>query len=211
MASHPHIRSVDILIIGGGIVGASVCRDAALHGFEVLLTEQGDFASGTSSRSSRLLHGGLRYLAQGHVGLVREASREKMILSRIAPHLCDPLPFVFPVYRQGNWPFWKLRIGVRIYDWLCGRHGLGHSSTLSVDQTQSAVPGLSVDNLTGATRHFDAFTNDARLVIDTLLSAQLSGAEVRNYQRFVEATRQDDVWHCVLEDTASGTRSEIQA
>ncbi|MCA9065839.1 MAG: FAD-dependent oxidoreductase, partial [Planctomycetaceae bacterium] len=85
-------RTVDVLIIGGGIVGAATAREAALAGLETILVEQHDFASGTSSRSSRLLHGGLRYLAQGHLKLVREASREKMVLSQIAPHLCAPLP-----------------------------------------------------------------------------------------------------------------------
>ena len=89
--------SYDLLVIGGGIVGAGVARDAASRGLRTLLLERGDFASGTSSRSSRLLHGGLRYLAQGRVGLVREASVEKMRLSRIAPHLCEPLPFLFPL------------------------------------------------------------------------------------------------------------------
>src|SRR5689334_6439568 len=89
----------DILIIGGGIVGAGVARDAAMRGLKVALVEQGDFASGTSSRSSRLLHGGLRYLAQGRIGLVRQAGREKKILHRIAPHLAAPLPFVFPTYK----------------------------------------------------------------------------------------------------------------
>src|SRR5437667_9592866 len=108
----------DVLVIGGGIVGAAVARDSAMRGLRVALVEQGDFASGTSSRSSRLLHGGLRYLAQGHIGLVREASVEKMILSRIAPHLCDPLRFLFPVWKGDPRPRWQLAIGVRIYDLL---------------------------------------------------------------------------------------------
>src|SRR3954467_14722731 len=101
----------DVVVIGGGIVGAGVARDAALRGMRPVLVEQADFASGTSSRSSRLLHGGLRYLAQGHIGLVREASREKALLSRLAPHLSQPLPFVFPSWRGGGWPLWKLVIG----------------------------------------------------------------------------------------------------
>src|SRR6187399_1018465 len=107
---------LDVLVIGGGIVGSGVARDAAMRGLRTLLVEQADFASGTSSRSSRLLHGGLRYLAQGRIGLVREASLEKMRLSRIASHLCDPLPFVYPVWKGSSPPRWKLSIGVKLYD-----------------------------------------------------------------------------------------------
>src|SRR4030095_3949389 len=99
---------LDVLIIGGGIVGAGIARDAAMRGLKTGLVEQHDFAFGTSSRSSRLLHGGLRYLAQGRVGLVREASVEKVILHRIAPHLAAPLPFIFPTRRGTEWQRWKL-------------------------------------------------------------------------------------------------------
>ena len=111
---------LDVLIVGGGIVGAGVARDAAMRGLRVGLVEQCDMAFGTSSRSSRLLHGGLRYLAQGRLGLVYEASQEKRLLHRIAPHLADPLAFVFPTYRASAWPLWKLRLGVKVYDLLCG-------------------------------------------------------------------------------------------
>src|SRR5438105_10747829 len=120
-------RRWDILVIGGGIVGAGVARDAAMRGLRVVLVEQGDFASGTSSRSSRLLHGGLRYLAQGHISLVREASKEKVLLSRLAPHLSQPLPFMSPSWRGGGWPLWKLAAGVQIYELLCGGRNLGLS------------------------------------------------------------------------------------
>src|SRR5687768_6304332 len=109
---------LDLLVIGGGIVGSGVARDAAMRGLSVGLVEQYDFASGTSSRSSRLLHGGLRYLEQGRIGLVREASLEKLILRSIAPHLVQPLAFIFPAYRGGR-PLWQLRIGVQLYDLLC--------------------------------------------------------------------------------------------
>src|SRR6266516_2139682 len=110
---------LDVLVIGGGIVGAGVARDAAMRGFRTAIVEQADFASGTSSRSSRLLHGGLRYLAQGRVGLVWEASHEKMTLARIVPHLARPLPFLFPTYKGSGWSRWKLRLGVKMYDLLC--------------------------------------------------------------------------------------------
>src|SRR5436189_6287946 len=107
---------LDLLVIGGGIVGAGIARDAAMRGLRVGLVEQHDFAFGTSSRSSRLLHGGMRYLAQGRLGLVREASIEKKIIHRIAPHLAAPLPFIFPAYRGNrDWVLWQLKIGVKIY------------------------------------------------------------------------------------------------
>src|SRR5213592_122121 len=99
---------LDMLVVGGGIVGSGIARDAAMRGLRVGLVEQHDLAFGTSSRSSRLLHGGLRYLAQGRIGLVREASLEKGILHRIAPHLAEPLPFIFPTYRGTDWPLWQL-------------------------------------------------------------------------------------------------------
>src|SRR5438067_6811830 len=165
----------DILVIGGGIVGAGVARDAAMRGLKVALVEQGDFASGTSSRSSRLIHGGLRYLAQGRIGLVREAGREKKILHHIAPHLAAPLPFVFPTYKGTNWPLTKLRIGVKLYDLLCGTHDPrinGRAGGLKTGEALALAEGLCDTDLTGGVRYYDSFTNDARLVIDTLRSAQ---------------------------------------
>ncbi len=131
---HPFSTApLDVLIIGGGIVGSGVARDAAMRGLRTGLVDRFDFAFGTSSRSSRLLHGGLRYLAQGHLGLVREASIEKVILHRIAPHLAAPLPFIFPTRRGTDWARWKLRIGVKLYDLLCSGRNLGKSSTLVPD------------------------------------------------------------------------------
>src|SRR5947209_4009865 len=149
-------QTLDILVIGGGIVGAGVARDAAMRGFQVGLIDQRDFAFGTSSRSSRLLHGGLRYLAQGRIGLVREASVEKLVLSRIAPHLCRPLPFLFPAWRGRGAPLWQLSLGVRLYDLLCGGRNLAPSSTLPPDGVLRLAPGLRAEGLVGATRHFDA-------------------------------------------------------
>ena len=104
---------LDVLVIGGGIVGSGVARDAAMRGLRTMLVDANDFAFGTSSRSSRLLHGGLRYLAQGRVGLVREASVEKLIIHRIAPHLAMPLAFIFPTRSGTEWKKWKLSIGVK--------------------------------------------------------------------------------------------------
>src|SRR6266566_8457425 len=139
-------ETLDLLVVGGGIVGAGVARDAAMRGLRVGLAEQHDFAFGTSSRSSRLLHGGLRYLAQGRLRLVREASVEKRILHRIAPHLAEPLPFIFPTYRGSEWPLWQLRVGVKIYDLLCGGKNLGNSGGLSRAEVFARVPNLDPVN-----------------------------------------------------------------
>jgi glycerol-3-phosphate dehydrogenase len=204
-------EDLDVLVIGGGIVGAGVARDAAMRGLRVGLVEQFDFAFGTSSRSSRLLHGGLRYLAQGRIGLVREASREKGILHRIAPHLAAPLAFVFPTYRRSNWPLWQLRIGVKIYDLLCGGQNLGPSSGMSAEETLALVPALNAAGLTGAVRYFDALTNDARLVLDTLRSAARHGAMACNYMRFDSATYQTGRWRCEVRDAMTGEPHRLAA
>jgi len=200
----------DVLVIGGGIVGAGVARDAAMRGWRVALVEQRDFAFGTSSRSSRLLHGGIRYLAQGRVGLVREASREKRILHSIAPHLCEPLAFIFPTRRGTPWRRWKLSIGVKLYDLLCGGANLGASRSLGVDDTRGLLPTLNPRNLTGSVRYYDGQTNDARLVLDTLRSAARHGADLRNYTQFVDAERVGDVWRCTCERDGTGERFELR-
>ena len=158
---------LDVLVLGGGIVGSGVARDAAMRGLRVGLVEQSDFASGTSSRSSHLLHGGLRYLAQGYLRLVHEASMEKRVIHRIAPHLADPLAFVFPTRPGWAWAKWKLSVGVKLYDLLCGRRNLGKSSTLGRREVYDLLPGLTKKDITGAVRYYDGLTNDARLVIDT--------------------------------------------
>ncbi|HLJ54793.1 MAG TPA: glycerol-3-phosphate dehydrogenase/oxidase [Chthonomonadaceae bacterium] len=201
----------DLLVIGGGIVGAGVARDAAMRGLRTLLVEQADFASGTSSRSSRLLHGGLRYLAQGRIGLVREASVEKMTLSRIAPHLCSPLAFDFPVWRGAGPPLWLLSLGVRAYDLLCGGRNLDRSETLRPDRLAERLPGIRTEGLVGGTRHFDGITNDSRLAIDTLRSAEASGATVRNYTTFVSCSRTASGWECELRDELTGTPARVTA
>src|SRR5437762_1219205 len=201
----------DVLVVGGGIVGAGVARDAAMRGLKVALTDRRDFAYGASSRSSRLLHGGLRYLAQGRLGLVREASVEKVILHRIAPHLAQPLPFIFPTRRGGEWARWKLSIGVKLYDLLCGGRNFGKSSTLDPSEVLNRLPDLAPDELTGAVRYFDGFANDARLVLDTLRSAQNHGARLFNYVALVSSEREPEAWHCHVEDAESGQKFEIRS
>lgn len=192
---------LDLLVIGGGIVGAAIARDAARRGLRTGLVEQADFAFGTSSRSSRLLHGGLRYLAQGRLGLVRQASLEKRRLHAIAPHLAEPLAFIFPSYRGTGWPLWMLRIGVRVYDLLCNNRNLGRSGAYDRATLLARVPGLRQESLAGAARYYDALTNDARLVLDTLRSAEDAGALLANYTRFTRAGRSGAHWHAELTGT----------
>lgn len=207
-----HGPPLDLLVIGGGIVGAGIARDAAMRGLRVGLAEQHDFAFGTSSRSSRLLHGGLRYLAQGHLGLVREASVEKKILHQIAPHLANPLAFVFPTYRASrDWKLWQLKIGVKIYDLLCGGKNLGNSTWLRPAAALQSVPGLRPDDLTGAVRYFDGLTNDARLVLDTLRSAASHGALLLNYFKFQSASLNGSEWACQCADQLTGAPHEFPA
>ncbi|MCB1125147.1 MAG: glycerol-3-phosphate dehydrogenase/oxidase [Verrucomicrobiae bacterium] len=203
---------LDLLVIGGGIVGAGIVRDSAMRGLRVGLVEQHDFAFGTSSRSSRLLHGGLRYLAQGRIGLVREASVEKKIIHEIAPHLAQPLPFIFPTYRNNrHWVLWQLKIGVKLYDLLCGGRNLGRSTWLDRNAVLQTVRGLQSDGLAGAVRYYDGFTNDARLTLDTLRSATRHGALVVNYCRFADAARQGSLWNCQVLDQPGGTPLQLQA
>lgn len=204
-------QPLDLLVIGGGIVGSGVARDAAMRGLRVGLVEQHDFASGTSSRSSRLLHGGLRYLAQGRIGLVREASVEKRTVARIAPHLVRPLGFLFPAYRGEGPALWQLRIGVKIYDMLCSGRNFEPSRAFGLSATRRLLPGLKTERLAGAVRYFDALTNDARLVFDTLRSAEKHGAAVLNYTRLAEARRLGDGWSCTLEDRVSGNSFGVKA
>jgi glycerol-3-phosphate dehydrogenase len=213
LASDP----LDVLIAGGGVLGAGIARDAARRGLRVGLVEQHDFAYGTSSRSSRLLHGGLRYLAQGRVGLVREASREKTIIRAIAPHLCEPLAFVFPTFRAppwASWARWKLRIGVKMYDLLCLGQNFEKSSSLGAGQVCDRFPGIRSQDLTGGVRYFDALTQDARLVIDTLRSAARAGAAVLNYCRLDDAhrdTAERGPWRCILHDRLADERFEVRS
>ncbi|MBA4136652.1 MAG: glycerol-3-phosphate dehydrogenase/oxidase [Opitutus sp.] len=201
----------DVLVVGGGIVGSGVARDAAMRGLRVALLDRHDFAFGTSSRSSRLLHGGLRYLEQGHIGLVREASVEKKTLQDIAPHLARPLGFVFPAYRGQGRPLWQLRIGVKLYDLLCRGGNFLPSRALSPAETLAAAPGLDATKLSGAVRYADALTNDGRLVLDTLRSAERHGGVLANYVCFLGAQRDGVAWRCTAEDTRTGRSLSLRA
>lgn len=178
-------ETFDLVVIGGGINGAGIARDAALRGMRVALLEQGDFASGTSSRSSKLIHGGLRYLEQGHLRLVLEAARERERLRRLAPHLVRPMRFVFPLYAGMSLRPWMLRVGLWTYDRLAGvRDGTRHRMLRAPDVAERE-PSLRRDGLRGAGEYWDCWTNDARLVLETMLSALQAGAVALNYAQVV--------------------------
>lgn len=175
----------DIAIIGGGITGAGVARDAALRGLRVALLEQGDFAQGTSSRSSRLIHGGVRYLEHGHLRLVFEASRERRILLRIAPHLVRPLAFTWPVYAGARISRLKLSLGLGLYDALAMFRNVARHTRLSRDELAGAEPSLRTNDLLGGARYFDASTNDARLTLANVIDAMEHGAVALNHAQVV--------------------------
>ena len=172
----------DVLVIGGGITGAGVARDAAMRGLRTALVERHDFASGTSSRSSRLIHGGLRYLEHGWLHLVFESSRERRTLIRIAPHLVRPLAFTWPVYDEARVPLWKLGAGLMVYDALALFRNLGgNHQRLVPDKVLELEPAVRREGLRGGARYFDASTNDVRLTLATVRAAADAGATVMNH------------------------------
>ncbi|MFL5352273.1 FAD-dependent oxidoreductase [Archangium sp.] len=174
-------QEFDVLVIGGGVTGSGVARDAALRGLRVALIEREDFASGTSSRSSRLIHGGVRYLEHGHLGLVFESSIERARLLRLAPHLVRPLSFVWPVYQGARIPRWKLAAGLKLYDALALFRNVKSSRGLNVRDVSQAVPGIRTEGLTGGARYYDAATDDARLTLANAIGASEAGAVVLNH------------------------------
>ncbi len=178
-------ETFDLVVVGGGITGAAIARDAALRGLSVALLEKGDFAAGTSSNSSKMIHGGLRYLKDRHIRLVRESLRERGVLLRIAPHLVQPVLFFLPVYKGGRDSQLKLKLGLTAYDLLTGFGGLGHHTMLSRKEMLEAEPLLRRDGLRGGFSYFDCLADDARLTLTIMRSAAKSGAVTVNY---VEAT-----------------------
>jgi glycerol-3-phosphate dehydrogenase len=180
-------RTFDVAIIGGGINGAGVARDAALRGLSVCLFEQGDFAGGTSSKSTKIAHGGLRYLRNFEFGLVRESQRERLILRRLLPHLVQPQSFCYPVYRDSPDSYLKVRIGVGVYTLLGGLKE--RSAGLQPEAAIAANPYLRRDGLTGAVRYWDDRMDDARICLETILSAEEAGAVCLNYTPVVAVRR----------------------
>lgn len=176
-------ETFDLLVVGGGITGAGVAREAALRGLSVALVEARDFASGTSSRSSKLIHGGLRYLEQGEIALVREAATERKALRRIAPHRTAVAPMLLPVHGRTSAGLYKLRVGLALYEKLAAVAEPERHEVLGRGDTLAAEPHLATERLQGAIRYPEYQTDDARLVLDTLKSAHHAGAVVANYVR----------------------------
>ena len=153
----------DICIIGGGATGLGIAVDAASRGFKTLLVEKFDFAKGTSSRSTKLVHGGVRYLQQGNIKLVMEALKERGILIKNAPHLVKNQAFIVPNYKWWEGPFYG--IGLKVYDWMAGSLGFGPSQFLSREETLNLAPTLDADGLRGGVLYHDGQFDDARLAI----------------------------------------------
>ena len=171
----------DVVVIGGGATGLGVAVDAATRGYRTLLLEQDDFAKGTSSRSTKLVHGGVRYLQQGNVSLVLEALRERGLLIRNAPHLVRNLGFIVPNYDWWEGPFYG--IGLKVYDMLAGKLGLGPSRWLDREETLERLPTIEREGLRGGVIYHDAQFDDARLAIALARSAATAGATLLNYAR----------------------------
>ncbi|NPD27425.1 glycerol-3-phosphate dehydrogenase [Corallococcus sp. AB004] len=205
-------ESFDLLVIGGGVTGAGAARDAALRGLKVALVEREDFASGTSSRSSRLIHGGLRYLEHGHLGLVFESSIERRRLLHLAPHLVRPLAFIWPVYEGARVPRWKLNAGLMLYDALSLFRNVKAYQRLSLKQLVEAEPGIRSEGLKGGARYYDAATDDARLTLANALGASEAGAVVLNHASVKRLVLEDGkVKGAVVVDHLTGLEHTVHA
>ena len=202
----------DVLVVGGGITGVGVARDAALRGLDVALVERDDFASGTSSRSSRLVHGGLRYLEHGHLHLVFESSLERRRLLDLAPHLVRPLQFTWPVYEGSRVPRWKLGAGLFLYDLLALFRNVAPHRRLDPDEVVAHEPKLLAEGLTGGASYYDAATDDARLTLATALGAREAGATVANHagvRRLTALRGRTD--GAVVADAITGAETTVRA
>jgi glycerol-3-phosphate dehydrogenase len=186
----PSAEQFDLLVIGGGITGTGVARDAAMRGLRVALFESDDFASGTSGRSSRLVHGGIRYLERAQLHLVHESIRERGTLLRIAPHIVKPLAFTWPVYRGARVGQLKLSAGLLVYRLMALGRSRRHF-TLNAAETIAREPALEGTGLTGGAVYYDACTDDARLTIVNALSARENGAAVANHTRVTDLLREN--------------------
>ena len=169
----------DLAVIGGGATGLGVALEASQRGYKVVLLESHDFAKGTSSRSTKLVHGGVRYLAQGNISLVREALHERSVLLHDAPHLAQPIPFVMPSYRWWETGFYG--IGLKLYDFLAGAKGLGRTEFLSAASVKARMPGLKAQGLLGGVQYWDGQFDDARYAVNLARTATQAGALVVNY------------------------------
>jgi len=200
----------DFIVIGGGATGVGVAIDAASRGYHVLLVEQSDFAKGTSSRSTKLVHGGVRYLQQGNISLVLEALEERGLLLENAPHLVNNLQFIVPSYDWWQGPFYG--IGLKLYDMLAGRKGFGKSKNLTKAQTRKHLPTIETKDLRGGTIYHDGQFDDSRLVIDMVKTAVDQGATAINYMKVKKLTKnKGHINGVIAEDMESNKDYELKA
>ena len=200
-------KITDVFIIGGGINGSGIAADAAGRGLSVVLSEQNDLGSGTSSASTKLVHGGLRYLEHYKFKLVRKALQEREILLKKAPHIIKPIRFLLP--HNGMRPGWFIRLGLFIYDHLGGRKILPPTKTRSLKK--GIFSGILEKNYHKAFEYSDCWVDDSRLVILNACSARDSGAEVLSRHKCISAIRKNGTWEIILENTASGTKRALKA
>lgn len=202
----------DLLIIGGGITGAGIALDAVTRGMSVGLIEMTDFAAGTSSRSTKLIHGGLRYLKQLEFKLVNEVGRERAIVHRLAPHLVHPDKMLLPLIKEGNYGYWLTSMGLTVYDFLAGVEGDDRRKMLSRKEAMKAEPLLRQDVLEGAGLYAEYRTDDARLVISVLKTAAQKGAVIANYVKANELIiREERINGIVATDEETGEQFNIAA
>src|SRR5687768_12583168 len=180
----------DIAIIGGGATGVGIALDAAARGYATVLLEQSDFGKGTSSRSTKLVHGGVRYLQQGNISLVMEALKERGILRNNAPHLVHDLGFIVPNYAWWEAPFYG--IGMKVYDMLAGKYGFGKSKRLSKDDVLRRIPTLETRGLRGGVLYYNGQFDDSRLLVNLAQTATEHGAVLLNYARVAGFGKDDD-------------------
>jgi glycerol-3-phosphate dehydrogenase len=202
----------DLLVIGGGISGAGVAREAALRGLKVALVDQGDFAGGTSSRSGKMIIGGLRYLLNRQFHLVRKGLRERDWLVHMAPHLVHWTPYLFPVWSGDPDPLWKIRLGLKLYDAFGGVNAAHRHQAFTAREVRQLESGLREAGLNGAAQYWDAMTDDARLTLEILQSASFAGAAVANYARVEKLTKENGrIAGALLRDLITGAAFEIRA
>lgn len=205
-------KKLDVLVIGGGITGAGIAWDASCRGMSVGLVEMNDFASGTSSRSTKLIHGGLRYLKQGEIGLVREVGSERALLHRSAPHLVEPIPMLLPIYKKGTYGYLASAIGLYLYDWLAGVKRSERRKMFRRERTLTLEPLFRKEGLRGSGYYYEYRTDDARLTVEVMKSARAKGALIANYaiaQEFMY--RGGKVVGAQVEDQVSGKTYTINA
>jgi glycerol-3-phosphate dehydrogenase len=205
-------RQFDLLVIGGGITGCGIAYEAVSRGLAVALVDKADFAWGTSSRSSRLVHGGVRYLEHGHIHLVFESSAERHALLRVAPHLVRPLEFTWPVYEGARISRWKLGAGLFAYDALALFRNVARHRRLSHDAVLEREPALQPAGLKGGASYFDAATDDARLTLANALGAAEAGAVIVNHVGVTRLIVDDGhARGAVVEDQLGGSQIEVHA